>query len=199
MRNKVLFVLTFAAGAIIGSGATWYYTKTKYDQLVAKHEEEIQSVKEVYATKQEEKETSEDDKEEEDTPLVKVVTKNEKPDMMEYANMLNKQRYSNEQPKKEAIILDARQHKSDGPHVISPEDFGEYEEYEMITLYYYADGILTDTDDEIIDDVEEMVGYDSFKHFGEYEDDSVYVRNDEKRCDYEILRDERKFADVYNS
>ena len=30
---------------------------------------------------------------------------------------------------------------------------------------------------------------------GEYEDDSVFVRSDAKRCDYEILKDLRDFSD----
>lgn len=32
-------------------------------------------------------------------------------------------------------------------------------------------------------------------HFGEYEKDSVFVRSDPKRCDYEILRDLRSYAE----
>lgn len=33
-------------------------------------------------------------------------------------------------------------------------------------------------------------------HFGEYEEDAVFVRNDAKKCDYEILKDLRRFCDV---
>ena len=33
-------------------------------------------------------------------------------------------------------------------------------------------------------------------HFGEYEDDSVFVRNDDRKCDYEILMDQRLYSDV---
>lgn len=42
--------------------------------------------------------------------------------------------------------------------------------------------------------MEEIVG-DGLEHFGEYEEDSVFMRNDAKRCDYEILRDLRTFAE----
>lgn len=63
---------------------------------------------------------------------------------------------------------------------------------------YYADGVLANYYDEPIDDIDEYVGKDSLNHFGEYEADSVYVRNDEKKIDYEILRDDRKFSDVYS-
>ena len=46
--------------------------------------------------------------------------------------------------------------------------------------------------------MEEMVGFESLNHFGEYEDDSVFVRNDAKKCDYEILLDQKLYSDVIN-
>ena len=48
----------------------------------------------------------------------------------------------------------------------------------------------------VVDDVEEIVGEESLTHFGEYEDDSVFVRNDRLKCDYEILLDQRNYSDV---
>lgn len=73
------------------------------------------------------------------------------------------------------------------PYVISPEEFGEYDDYERITFTYYADGVLADDCDQIVDDYDDIVGNDFSDHFGEYEQDSVYVRNDERKTDYEIL------------
>lgn len=63
-------------------------------------------------------------------------------------------------------------------------------------MTYYADQVLVDENDEMIEDVEEMVGFESLNHFGEYEDDSVFVRNDAKKCDYEILLDQKLYSDV---
>ena len=45
-------------------------------------------------------------------------------------------------------------------------------------------------------DVENTIGIDSLNHFGEYEEDSVFVRNDIKKCDYEILLDESIYTGV---
>ena len=59
--------------------------------------------------------------------------------------------------------------------------------------YYSGNGVLVDDNEEQVDNVEELVGEGSLKHFGEYEDDSVYVRNDERKCDYEILLDESNY------
>ena len=118
----------------------------------------------------------------------------EKPDLKEYARRLEKEgytRYSDfgsdeeEKPVSEA-----------GPYVIPPEQFGDNEEHEQISLTYYADGVLADENDEVIEDVEDAVGIDSLNHFGEYEDDSVFVRNDARKCDYEILLDQRTYSEV---
>ena len=81
--------------------------------------------------------------------------------------------------------------------MISPEEFGEFEEYEKISLTYYADQVLTDENDEEVDNVEECVGVESLNHFGDYEDDSVFVRNDRLKCDYEILLDQRNYTSIH--
>ena len=84
--------------------------------------------------------------------------------------------------------------KAPGPYVISPDEFGGADGYDAISLTYYSgNGVLVDDNEEQVDNVEELVGEDSLKHFGEYEDDSVYVRNDERKCDYEILLDESNY------
>ena len=82
-----------------------------------------------------------------------------------------------------------------GPYVISPEEFDE-EGYETISLTYYADGVLADEQNFPIEDVEDTVGKDALNSFGEYEDDSVYVRDDDKGIDYEILLDIRKYSEL---
>ena len=82
------------------------------------------------------------------------------------------------------------------PYIISPEEFGDFDEYTKLSLTYYSDGVLADENDEIVDDIDETVGADFADHFGEYEDDSVFVRNDRLKCDYEILRDNRSYSDV---
>ena len=49
---------------------------------------------------------------------------------------------------------------------------------------------------ERIKDVDSVVGAESLTHFGEYEDDSVFVRNDRLKCDYEILMDTRTYSEI---
>lgn len=87
----------------------------------------------------------------------------------------------------------------DKPYIITPEEFSD-SDYNTETLSYWADGVVTDIDDEPLtdDQIEDLIGEDSLSHFGEYEDDSVFVRNDRLRTDYEILADTRRYGDVYD-
>ena len=73
------------------------------------------------------------------------------------------------------------------PCIISPEDLGE-SGYQTVSLTYYANGVLCDEEDNVVD-IEGTIGKESLNHFGEYEDDSVCVRNDELGIDYEVLAD----------
>lgn len=97
----------------------------------------------------------------------------------------------------EQSIYAEREGDQDAPYVISPEEFGEIG-YETISLTYYADEILADEMDELVESIDSVVGLNSLTTFGEYEDDSVFVRNDKLKCDYEILKDQRRWADIVN-
>ena len=81
------------------------------------------------------------------------------------------------------------------PYVIRPEEFGE-EGYVQQSLTYYADGVITNERGKIIKNVDELIGINPEDHFGEYEDDSVFVRNDNIKVDYEILKDYREFSEI---
>ena len=179
MNSKVFGVFTFVAGAAIGSLVTWKLTKTKYEQIV---KEEIESVKEVFTVKKGD-ETSD---ETETDPEPKAKTKSE-----EYVDRLNELKYNGsigiEEEGDDNILR---------PYVISPDEFAERDGYATVSLTYYADGVLTDESDNIVKDVDSVIGTDSLDHFGEYEDDSVFVRNEDLKLDFEILRDVRNFKDI---
>lgn len=86
--------------------------------------------------------------------------------------------------------------KIEDMYIISPDDFGEIENYEKVTLTYTTDGVLLDDNDEPVEHSEDIVGTDFMHYFGKYEDDAVYIRNDVRRCDYEILREYRVYAEI---
>ena len=187
MKKTINFVM-FVLGAAVGSIVTWRYVEKKYEQIA---QDEINSVKEVFSKREAEFTDDADAR-------MKADNAKEKPSVVEYAARLREQGYTNysdmvdEKPKE----VKEEPMSVDEPYVIAPEEFGDLDDYETISLTYYADQILADDNDVIVDDVEDVVGFDSLDSFGEYEDDSVFVRNDRLKCDYEILLDQRKFSDV---
>lgn len=172
MNNKLVGVLSFAVGGAVGFAAANKIMKDKYEQLV---QDEIDSVKAAFR-----KEHPLPEKKERPKP-----TEKERKAYSEYTVKLG---YSEE--KKPAPLQE--------PHIISPDEFGDQDGYDEISLTYYSDGTVTDDNDRAMseDEVEETIGKDSLTHFGEYEDDSVFVRNDRLKVDYEILQDQRSYADV---
>ena len=167
----------FAAGAGVGSVATWQLLKKKYERIV---DDEISSFKDQYRKKYNEPTVDTD----EDAKATYEPTEEEKEEYAEIIEAGNYMTYSvDEEPPKL-------------PYVIAPDEFGDNDEYEQTTYTYYADGILADEDDRIVDDVEGTVGFESLTHFGEYEDDAVHVRNERLKIDFEILLDEELYSDV---
>ena len=206
MNSTLKGVLIFVLGAAAGSLATWKLIEKKYKDIA---QEEIDSVKDTFSKMKkneypdnledypdfEEFDDSDDsdDVEEEPKPEQKI-DRNNKPDIVEYAKILSETGYTNyaeRQDKKEKKGVEPVE--DERPYVISPDEFGEKDGYENVTLTYYADGVLTDYFDNVISNVDEVVGFDSLDHFGEYEDDVVFVRNEKMETDYEILRDLRDF------
>ena len=166
-------VFAFVIGAAVGSVVTWKLLATKYEQLA---QEEIDSVKEYFAKRNREV-VNDVDEDSNDT--------NEDEDESEYLERTRGYHYDE----------DGRPAKNT-PYVIHPDMFGTREDYDTRSLKCFADRVVTDTDDEIVDDVDNLIGDESLDHFGEFEMDSVFVRNDKLKCDYEILLDPRKYSDI---
>ena len=178
--NKVFLTVTaFAFGAASGSVAAWYISKKKYEQII---QEEIDSVKKVFANRvqEEPKELEEKDTEAEEEIMKKEI-ETAKVDYNKIASSYNKTSNKDD-------VVD--------PYVISPDEFGSDEEYSIVSLTYHADFKLVDGEGELVD-IESTVGYMSLGNFGEYEDDCVHVRNENTKIDYEVLLDPRTYNEVY--
>ena len=188
MNRKLSNVLLFTAGVAVGSLVTWRYFKSKYEVV----EDEIEE-----KTEETEGETETED---EDPEVSESKMSYKKPPLKEYVKMVEDNGYvpktHMEEVKEEIANGEWDDKDVYEPFIIRPEEYGELHAYETLSLNYYADGVLTDELDNPIEDVESLVPADFADHFGEYEDDVVHVRNDNLECDYEILRDLRKFADV---
>ena len=175
MNRNVLYFVTFALGVVTGALVTRQFAKNKYEQIA---KEEIASVKEVFA-KQEKTRVDFSENNPEPKPTLEEQRQ-------AYKQLLNNTNYISPEEKKQPTL----------PYVISPDEFGELDDFERFTLTYYKDGVLVDEVGDVIHDWLDLVGPDYFDHFGDFEDDAVYVRNPKLKRDYEILYDERNYEDV---
>lgn len=161
--NTKLFII-FVLGLTIVSLTTWNIAKKKYERI---SQEEINSVKEVFINKKKSHTESE-----------KAEAKSQENLNEKYGKQVEKLGYTDYLPP---------------PYVISPNEFGENDNYDTVSLIYYANDILTDDHNDPVENADEVVGEDFKQRFGEYEDDSVYIRNDALRTDFEILKDNGEY------
>ncbi len=162
----------FVTGIVLGSAITWNYAKTKYAKIA---DEEIASVKAAFKS----------EKSNEDSDICKEKNDIEKMEELAIAN-----RYVTHDK-----VIKKEETDMNEPYVISPDDFDE-NGYEIVSLTYYADDVLTDEHDNVIRNRDKLIGKGSLTKFGEYEEDSVFVRDDERKIDYEILADTRNYHDL---
>ena len=176
--SKAGYFLAFAVGAAAGSFGAWQLLKKRYEERL---ETEIASVKEAFGrnTKPEEPEVKE----------VQMESSMKQEDYAQVAQIVAKSGYVPEVPEVP---------KHDGPYTISPDEFGEFYEYSKVYLTYFADGVLSDNEYDMLTstEIEQSCGYECLDHFGEYEEDTIWVRNDAKRCDYEITKDLRNYTEL---
>lgn len=208
MNTKIINALMFTAGAAIGSVVTWKVVKTKYEKIA---QEEIESVKEAFAEYFVNEgdtcvdETSEDDDEERPSNSSRQINWEDYEDLDE-DDTADEDEYQADEAEREAYARIASyynnekggpeemdKHVGRAPYVISPDDFASLDDWKTVSLTYYADDILEDEKYNIITDRDNLIGRKALTTFGEYEDDSVFVRNERLKTDFEILKDYRTY------
>lgn len=186
--NKVFI---FTLGAAVGSLLTWKLIEKKYRDLA---DEEIESVVEHFKEKVlevNEKFIFSDE--------IEPVSEKEE----QYNGLTKDLGYDFDEDDDDAIISvdkEGNVYIEPGvdyikPYVISPEEFDEIEHYDSRSWTLYSDGVITDDIGEIVVDPENYIG-DALNHFGQFEDDSVHVRNENIECDYEIIKCEKSFTEI---
>jgi hypothetical protein len=173
MKNVLIFIV----GAAVGSVITWKLLESKYEQRV---QNEVNELRDFYKNRYHGPENPDDSENAEPTSEAPATTY----DAM-VANYTGNDATETTEP-------------SDKPYIISDDIFGEIDGYEIISLTLYSDGHLADDDDRLIEDIENTVGNDAIRYFDKYEEDSVYVRNDRLKTDFEILLSQRSYLDVVN-
>lgn len=189
MLAKTKYVLAFGGGFLVGAVSAFFAVKRYYQKIA---DRDIASIKEMYRVKNEKTKPQDTNKNDaENTPEERG----------EYEKVVRDLGYS--APSTESLPKPTYS-PDDGliryaPFVISPDIFGDDEEYGRENLTWYADCVLADEYDEIIydDQIEKMIGADALNHFGEYVTDAVYVQNDELKMYYEILLDTTNYFDRF--
>ena len=182
-------LLIFAAGLAVGAVAGAVIVKNKG---LADAKAEIDEVREYYRESRGQKdEHVEEVKEVEkkEYELKDIQIKDEPKTEKEHTNysQITKMYMSNDK---------YNQSMYDDPFVIDPSEFGENPEYDTETLTYFADGVLVDDVDDVIEEPDIVVGLENLKVFEEFGATTVYVRNDIYKTDYEIIRDDWNYSDL---
>lgn len=192
MNTRLINVFAFTVGAAIGSVITWKVVKTKYDRIIQDEiNRQVESVKEAYESSY----PALPPKEAEGEPMPpEVRAAIENIDIRQYRSVLTDEEYTEYSKEGGAEMRNK-------PYVIPPEEYGERLGYDMVSLEYYAENkvLVEDAYTQYRDaEIDDIVGLESLNHFGEYPDDpdTVYVRNDDRETDYEILAVDGRYEDL---
>lgn len=199
--------VVFVTGLIFG--AREFFMKDKYEQIVA---EEIKMFKENYRP---DLKVSYQDIPEENAELEDPKQDTHISSVMEYAEILRKNSYTNysgysstenDSNLEEGEVSNGEQtipvRRLDKPYIITPNEFEENEhDYDLVTLIFYEkDGVLVEENGDLVDDVEDRIGFESLTHFGDYDDigDCVYVQNDDREIIYEVILNEDAYISPHD-
>lgn len=182
MNDKLSSAIIFCGGVFIGGFLTWDFFKTKYEKIA---DEEIASVKETFEHR-------------EPRPDKNYKVEEELKGNDAYVNIIDSNSYRNYS--NTTIETDKKGGTADmelnHPYVITPEQYEDNVDYTKVSLTWYSDEVLEDDWGNVLDP-DDVIGRDALTTFGQYEDDSVFVRDDDEQVDYEVLRDTRSYEETY--
>lgn len=200
MKGKI--VLAGIIGAAVGAVASYFFTRRYYEGII--YDETKIGISEETEDKPEANE--------ETTPIDSTV-----PEIIAYANEVAKKRERKDYSKAVADTVDdvylkdkssmhpsimkevelgvkPLQKKSDAIRSIPYIEYGDNEDYEEKVLYLYADGIIADEDDEILEEVEQTLGPNPKEHIDEFDTgDMCYFVNDNQEMYYELYLSEKSY------
>ena len=193
MNDKLSSVIIFCGGVFIGGFLTWDFFKTKYEKIA---DEEIASVKETFEHRE-----PRPDKNYKVEEALKGndayinVSPGVAERIIQIIDSNGYRNYSNT-----AIETDKKGGTADmelkQPYVITPEQYEDNVDYTKVSLTWYNDEVLEDDWGNVLDP-DDVIGSDALKTFGQYEKDSVFVRDDDEQIDYEVLLDTRSYKETY--
>lgn len=193
MNDKLSSAIIFCGGVFIGGFLTWDFFKTKYEKIA---DEEIASVKETFEHREPRPDKNykvEEALKGNDTYI--NVSPGVAERVIQIIDSNGYRNYSNT-----AIETDKKGGTADmelkQPYVITPEQYEDNVDYTKVSLTWYNDEVLEDDWGNVLDP-DDVIGSDALKTFGQYEKDSVFVRDDDEQIDYEVLLDTRSYKETY--
>lgn len=213
-KDAITKAVYFTAGLCIGGGVTYLVVKDRYKRLT---EEEVASVRDSFEKIYERKARQlADDWNSQPDPEESAKTKEE------YRTIVANSEYetvSDHVPEEAVAYIhtkdaDVEVHSEDEnfevtvatesdpnpnkPYVIDVVDFMNNGDYDNITMTYWTqEDILVDEREEIIHEVDSLIGRNNLNFFDEHpNEDTVYIRNNKEEVDFEIIKDTRSYAQV---
>lgn len=193
MNDKLSSVIIFCGGVFIGGFLTWDFFKTKYEKIA---DEEIASVKETFEHREHRPDKNYNVEEElKGNDSYINVSPGVAERIIQIIDSNGYRNYSNT-----AIETDKKGGTADmelkQPYVITPEQYEDNVDYTKVSLTWYNDEVLEDDWGNVLDP-DDVIGSEALKTFGQYEKDSVFVRDDDEQIDYEILLDTSSYKETY--
>lgn len=190
----------FLLGGIAGFFTAKYFCEKQYEAII---DQEIESIREAFSkakpfTPMERRGPDEKDltmqtpeKTESSQPgTVRAAISTET--RIAYDKIITDNGYRPTEPKKKP--------EKPAPEIVDPEEYSANEEdYQQLTLLVFRDGVVTDDEYDTVteDELNDLIGgRETLKHFGEYEDDSIFVRNVGMECYYEVLLREESYEEA---
>lgn len=196
--NTAGYILSFAAGCVVGALATYRLASDKAEERA---DMEIAEMEKYFESKYERKkkktvvdsETKKKAEAAHNKPSIDEIKKKAEEAVVNYTA------YS-ENVKTDDLVI----HSVEPVILQTEEEFGEIEEYNREYLIYFADSVLADSITRIVydrQDTIDAVGLEALKEFDKLTSDGqpkdlVWVRNDRLRTYFEIERSEDEYSAV---
>lgn len=187
-------IIAAIGGAIVGAGVAYIFVKKKYNIIIDELSDQVNDF--IVPVPEE---VTEDNIVVVDPDMDKKI---KQPSYnTSYNNEVEKTGYNDMFKEKEKPALKksgGRKKKVADIEYIDPVTFGDDKDYDTLTFTYYADGVVANEDNEEIADYEiiSLIGENFEDHFGEYEQDSVNIKNNKTKTYYEVLKDDRCYSEV---
>ena len=204
MNSVVKSTVIFLGGLVVGGFVTNLLVKEKYEHEAA---EEISAMHKSFVNRYKEPINEVKTEKMESTGSENYIS-NDKSKVIDYSSFSKKEapiETKSEEDISEDLdsiddVVEMKREISENPiYEIDWETYETFEEndFSHVELVLYTeDCILANVYDEKIDDVEKRITVDILNKFAHLPKDEIWVRNEILGCDFNIVKDNRKFSDV---